>query len=317
MKLIEACEYFKICKLADGYAPGTLDVYSWAHSRLIDFTGDVPVGDITLKQLRTFMLFMREDYTPSRAGGSTAPLSSSSLENIRKAVRSFFSWAELELEIPRPDLRLVKPPNPPPEINPYTQEEVQALIAACNRTTLSSGKRSGFTMLRPTRFRDKAIVLILLDTGLRAGELARLTVGNVQGEKLFIAPWSSGKKTKSRFVYIGKSTVRALWRYLLNRGSPSEREPLFLSRWDDPVNSDSVRSMIKSLGKRAGVSNAHPHRFRHTFAIQYLRNGGDVFTLQRLLGHLTLEMVQRYLRLADRDAALAHRSASPVDRWRL
>ena len=317
MLLSDAIKYFKVCKQADGYSPETLEVYEWAHIHLLSVVGDLPVGEITLQQLRMFMLYMREDYTPIRAGGSTAPLSSSSLENLWKALRSFFRWAEEELEIPRPDKRLAKPPNPPPEISPFIQDEIRALMAACDYTNPSQGRRKSFSMRRPSGRRDRAIVLMLLDTGVRAGELSRLTIGDVQNEKVYIAPWRSGRKTKSRFVYLGRSTTRAIFRYMISRGHPSEQEPLFLSRWEEPINSNSLRGMIKSLGIRAGVLKAHPHRFRHTFAIQYLRNGGDVFTLQRLLGHSTLEMVQRYLKLADRDAAAAHRSASPVDRWRL
>ncbi len=102
-----------------------------------------------------------------------------------------------------------------------------------------------------------------------------------------------------------------MWRYIQDGLHSLPDSPLFLSinlqrrlsRW-------TAGTVLRQIGERANVENVHPHRFRHPFAIMYLRNGGDVFTLQRMLGHASLEMVKRYLLLADTDTQAAHRKAS-------
>jgi site-specific recombinase XerD len=83
------------------------------------------------------------------------------------------------------------------------------------------------------------------------------------------------------------------------------------------MDRNTIRHLLVNLGTRAGVSNVHPHRFRHSFAILSLRAGMDVFTLQRLLGHSSLDMVRHYLDIVEADVSEAHRRASPVDNWRL
>jgi integrase/recombinase XerD len=108
-----------------------------------------------------------------------------------------------------------------------------------------------------------------------------------------------------------------LWLYLATRGEPPADAPLFISDWDRPFKRYRVIHLLQTIGARAGVSGVTVHRFRHTCAIQYLRNGGDPYTLQRLLGHSTLEMVRKYLALAQVDVDNAHRRASPVDNWPL
>ena len=126
------------------------------------------------------------------------------------------------------------------------------------------------------------------------------------------------KGGKGRTVFLGKATRRALWRYLAGREDGDDPEaPLFTCKYDRPMNKDALRLLIVHLGRKAQVKKCHPHRFRHTFAIAYLRAGGDVFTLQALLGHSTLDMVRHYARIAEIDIQQAHRRASPADNWRL
>jgi site-specific recombinase XerD len=77
------------------------------------------------------------------------------------------------------------------------------------------------------------------------------------------------------------------------------------------------KTVYSNLGDRAGVPKLHPHRLRHTFATEYLRNGGNLLSLQRLLGHSSLGMVKRCASIAESDLARQHEGASPADRWRL
>lgn len=119
-----------------------------------------------------------------------------------------------------------------------------------------------------------------------------------------------GQKTNPRMVYLGKITRRALWVYLARRDA-GPQDKLF------DLDMETIRSMLRNLGKRANGPNTRPHRFRHSFAITWLRNGRDVFTLKRLLGHHSLKMVEIYLDLAQADVENAHKKAGPVDNLKL
>jgi integrase/recombinase XerD len=91
------------------------------------------------------------------------------------------------------------------------------------------------------------------------------------------------------------------------------QQPWLLSIAGDPITVESVEQMIRRLANRSGVPRLHPHLLRHSFAVRYLVNGGDVFTLQKILGHTTLEMTRKYVTLASGDVKEKHRQYSPID----
>jgi integrase/recombinase XerD len=315
MSLAKAIDLFLLTLAANGYSKNTIELYRWALSIAKHYFQNSTVEFITSEKLTIFFAWLNQEYKPSRAGGDRSPLSKRSVENVWTAVRSFYNWYSSEFDAPRPDNKIKRPRYAQADITPYTEQEIKGMLQACEYVHANTTKRKPFRMKRPTAKRDVAIILILLDTGLRASELCRLRVidlDQITGE-LVIHPWGSGQKTKPRSVYIGKRARIETIKYLGDRVDG----PLFITERGNAFNRGLLRHLICRCAQRAGVKNATPHRFRHTFAIQYLRNSGDVFTLQRLLGHSSLDMVRRYLSLANADDQLAHRRASPVDNWRL
>ena len=268
------------------------------------------------------MIYLQEEYKPKRFGNNNQPLSGSSKQNHWKAIRTFFKWANEEFQLKnRPDQRLSMPKNNPKIILPFSAQEISALLKAAEFTKEAHPHdRKPFKMRRRTAKRDVALIMALLDTGLRVGELSRLNIQDVTLEtgEINVAPFGvSMRKTKSRIVYLGNKSKKSLWHYLSTRQTDEKSEPLFLSERKKRLDGNAIRCLLSDLGQRAGVANCHPHRFRHTFAIQFLRGGGDVFSLQRILGHSSLSMVSHYLALANCDSQNAHRKASPVDNYLL
>jgi integrase/recombinase XerD len=211
-------------------------------------------------------------------------------------------------------LKLPRPKYESPEIVPFAQDEVKRLIAAAEYTPVVKQSGRTYKIKRPNADRDKAIILILLDTGIRLGELHRLKLGdvNLESGEIYIRPHRDGRKSRARTVQIGARTKQAIWKYIAKQQSqPNQSQSLF------DLQPASIRTLINRIGANAHVSHCHPHRFRHTFAITFLRNRGDVFRLQKLMGHKTLEMTMKYLRIVQTDLADVHRTASPVDNWKL
>ena len=253
----------------------------------------------------------------------TEPLSPKTIRNAYIALRSFYAWLNIEFGIPTPFVHLTPPKFQKQVIEVFTKEEIELLLKACVYARESNPHdRKSFVTRRPSANRDKAILLTLLDTGLRASELCSLKVGDVDlktGKVMVRSGISGGAKGgKARITFLGKASRKGVWLYLATREDGENLEsPLFTSVADRPFNRNSLRVLIRRIGERAGIPHVHPHKFRHTFATTYLRSGGDVFTLQALLGHSTLEMVRHYTQIAEMDMEAAHRKASPVDNWRL
>lgn len=197
----------------------------------------------------------------------------------------------------------------------YLSDDIRALLQATgsSRSYRNRGAMTANTLQNQDR--NRAIILLLLDTGIRADELCTMKIADLDLKGQLIKVF--GKGDKERIIPICSKTAQALWRYTASRPSARSDEPLFLTREGNEFNRHRLLKQLQAIGNRAGVRNVHPHRFRHTFAISFLRNGGNGYTLQMILGHTTMEMVRKYLNLAQADLESAHRLASPVANWRL
>jgi len=156
-------------------------------------------------------------------------------------------------------------------------------------------------------------VVTLFDTGLRASELAgiKLTDLNLEGGFLKVM----GKGSKERTVPIGRYVRMILLNYIENiRSRRSSPDYVFLSPGEKPLTANTLKLFFSRLAKKSGVGRLHAHLCRHTFAINYLLNGGDIFSLKEILGHTTLEMVNHYLHFTSSQITEQHHKYSPMDK---
>ncbi|HTP08179.1 MAG TPA: tyrosine-type recombinase/integrase [Anaerolineae bacterium] len=315
-------------KEAVGRSEHTIADYRNTQKKLLEFFADDPsFATITRTQLINFFAWLTKEYVSDPDGVAPRgkkPLSPKTIFNIHTNCASLWAWACDEEIVERNLMRTIEPPDyEPPVIVEFTRDEIAALLKACD-VTRHWRTRNTIASHRPTADQDRAIILTLIDTGIRAEELCNLTMAdlNMGMNALTVRGKGAGRDKKERLVYFGKTCGKALYKYLMPRlGQPSkDNSALFLNSKavvDRPLNRDSLYRLLQEISTRAGVKDVHPHRFRHSFAITYLRNGGDVFTLQQMLGHSDIEMVKRYAQIAQSDCANVHRKASPADNWRL
>lgn len=290
--LTESIRLYSRFQATGNFSHNTITNYCISLRILSRFLQDPELTSITPEQLQNFMIRLHAE------GKKEA-----TRLYYWRALQSFYTWASRWYDTGRPDQTLSRPKAAPAEIIPYTLLDVQKMIAAAGKTR------------NPKR--NLLMIYILLDTGLRATELCGVQYRDVDIDdgSIHIHARDSGIKSRPRKVYLGARTVNLLYPFIL-AGHPPDRH-LIVTAAGTGINRYTARSMIRSIAIRAGVKNGGLHRFRHTFAIQYLRNGGDVYTLRDLLGHTRLDTSIRYLGLAQLDVKAAHQKASPVDCWRI
>lgn len=283
-----AVESFLLDAQARNLSPRTIRYYrqqlSW-FSRHLAISDSHSLDQVTPHHIREYLVNLRDERHWKPA----------SVQAAFRAIRAFLNFCYAEDLIGHNPVERVRPPKADLQAVPaMTAGEVRMLLDA----TLHQ--------------RDRAIVLCLLDTGCRASEVLAWNVEDVNIATGIVRVRHT-KARKERTVFLGTKARRELIKVYATQDS----------RVGDPVwrtldagsrlTYQGLKSMLQTLARRSGVKGCNAHAFRRTFAVMALRNGMNIYALQRIMGHADLSILRHYLALVDDDLLEAHRSFGAVD----
>ena len=257
------CNQFLADRESRGLSPRTVRFYHDKLNYVIDHITDKPLLDLTKQDIQQILMNLT-----CNPGGKHSYL------RALRALRAFFSWAEESDLIPRSPCARIRLKVPKPLRYSVKVENVLILLAACQSS------------------RDKLIVLLLADTGLRLSELASVKAQDVDLETSTIRVW--GKGAKQRVVRYGPQTASLLHQYL---EAAAQGEVLL------GLTPRGISIMLSRLGEKTGIK-CNAHAFRRTFATESVRNGMNLFHVQSLLGHTNLTMTRVYAEQVNSEDAI-------------
>ena len=284
--------YLHACR-SRNLAGGTIEFYGKKLNAFVRFCLDLAItniGQISADHIRHFLIFLEEE--GHRPAG---------IHCYYRSIKTFLKWYERETEPAdwRNPINKVKAPIVPLEpLEPVRIETIKAMMETCKRGKLTDA-------------RDKASLLVLLDTGMRLAEFLALNLEDVDPVTGMILI-RSGKGRKPRNAYLGDKSRQFLRRYVKERRD--HNPALWVGRSGERLTETGVRMMMRRRAAQAGAPVPSPHDFRRAFAIERWRAGVDILTLSKLMGHASLQVLNRYLKQVGEDLEQVAKRSSPVDR---
>lgn len=303
MLINDAIELFLIDNKLKGNSLKTLFNYERFLFYFVDYAGNINIADITLKLLKEYHLHLtnREFHLNHiRIDIAGTQLNKTTIQSYVRHLRVFINYLYDEELIDKKLTDKFKLPKAPKKFkNILNDKQIIEIFKQFPVTELGQ--------------RNLCMVALMIDSGLRVNEVCTLTIPCIDFIQNTIK--ITGKGSKDRIVPLGINTKKYLMKYLkVYRSVPLVvTDRIFISNQLIPINKDSIQSVIYRLKVKLKYDDLSPHLFRHTFATKYLINGGDIFSLQMILGHSDLEMVKHYSHIANSYMLNKHRRFSPLD----
>lgn len=276
-------DMYQMFLLEQDYRNNSKVTIDWYKLQLTDFfkwLGSDKPEDLNLLEFKQYGVYLK-----GQAKRNGDKLSSSSIHGAMRAVKAFYNFCigEDYLEDISRHLKLPKVHSKEQLI--LDDSEIMTLLKVLDSSSARCSQR------------NKCFVLLMLDSGLRRGEIPRINVGDISfGTSSMIV---RGKGSKQRLIPLGNKSCSELLKYRLKyrAGAPSS-EPFFVDRSRKRCSDNLVKLVFQRLKDDTGIERLHPHLLRHTFATYYLADGGDLETLRLILGHSNIHTTQMYLHLA-------------------
>jgi site-specific recombinase XerD len=298
MTVQEAYDEFILSRKANNFSNKTVTWYKILLSRFTQFLQKKDVLAIETVNATHIRLFM-EDIKPN--------ISSETLHNFYRAIKTFFNWLQFEEHIEKNPIKFITAPKKEKKhMRVFTLDEIEKLLAFFDRNTFFGA-------------RNYAICTMLFDSGIRRAELCNIKLSEINHQQGTIL--IHGKGSKDRLVPVGQTCRRILSSYMKKRNeylkeySKPQCEYLFINKLGRKIAEGYLTDIFATLKKKLGMKGERisPHTWRHTFAKSFLLNGGDIFSLQKILGHADITTTKHYISLTDKELKVQHGRYNPLD----
>jgi len=309
LSITDAFTYFITLKKTEGVRERTMTDY---HNLFGYFTGwlaekhpDITqINDITTNVLREYSVYLSEEKFNAKTGAKG--LSPYTVNVRMRFLKAFFNALFRENIVnanPANNIKLMKVDAE--TFEPLTDKELRLLLDAPDDREYA-------------QFRDKVAMYLMLDTGMRINEVCSLEVADVDFKaRAIILPAKKNKNRKPRIIPFSNSTMKLLLELIAENRTHFDTTYVFVSNIGTPYQPNSFRKRLHTYRDKVGITKrVSPHVFRHQFCHDFIMNGGDVFTLQRIVGHADISTTRKYIQMTGQDLKDQHAQFSPIVRIR-